>query len=178
VAAIDPLRAAVLKKKPSSTKLQPDVEKSFKDRLKATQALIDASKAQIAAQEKFESDQAAEKALTAKIPLTDKDKVIDGTRRLAELVALVELKGIDVKASKDLRSYPKDNWPQKPGELFADLFQMSVSQPKKLAAFDPDVAEFFKEPIGPKGKLKKQVDARIASMAKTSEAIEKKAAKP
>ncbi|MFL6260722.1 MAG: DUF4157 domain-containing protein [Thermoanaerobaculia bacterium] len=178
VASIDKSRAAVLKKRPGSTKLQPGVEKSLQDRLKATRALIDASKAQIAAQEKLESDKAAEKAASAKIPLADQNKVIDGTRRLAELVALVELKGIDVKASKSLRDYPKKNWPQKPGELFADLFQMSVSEPAKLKAFDPDIAEFFTEPIGPKGKLKKQVDAKIGAMAKSAQAIEKKAAKP
>ncbi len=172
IASIDKLRAALLKRQPDTKELKPAVEQSFKDRLKAARAVVEATKAQVEVQKKFEGAKVAEKATTAKIPLAGEGKVLDATQRLAQLVALVEIKKIDVKASPLLKDYPKDNWPQRPGELFADLFQMSVSEPKKLRAFDPDVADFFTEPIGAKGEMEKRVATKVGSMGKSAARIE------
>ncbi len=169
---IDKARDALLKKKPKTDRLRPEGEKSFKDRLKAARAVVKTTRDQAKEQKQFDADKAAEAAVSAKIPLVDKGKVIDASRRLAELVALVELKGIDVKGIEDLSPYVKKRWPQKPGELFAELFQLSITAPAKLEKLDADVAAYFREPLGPKGKLKKQVDAKVASMNATSKEIE------
>jgi hypothetical protein len=87
--------------------------------------------------------------------------VVNMPRRRAELIAMVDLKGIDVKKSKYLDEYPKDNWPHKPKELFADLFMMSRARPETLKQFDPDIARFYEDPIGPKGGWKRRVNRWI-----------------
>jgi hypothetical protein len=121
--------------------------------LKALEALRDAQK-------ELEKAEAGKKAASAEITVGAEKKGI--SRRLAELVALIDLKNIDIKAS-GLRSYVKDKWPDHPDEVFADLYQMSVTEKERLKAFDPDVADFFNTPIGAKGDWKARVDIWIKS---------------
>jgi hypothetical protein len=146
--------------KPGSSVVQSDVEAGQDANLAAAKEMLKALEVRRDAQEELETKTAAEAAASAEITLGGSKQKI--SRRLGQLVALINLKGIDIKKSQ-LRSYVKDKWPGDPGEVFADLYQMSVSEPEGLKAFDPDVADFFKDPIGPKAKWKPKADAWIKS---------------
>lgn len=141
-----------------SSVIQSTLEKSQDDNLAAARKMLTAVEALRDAQKELEGAEASEEAASAEIKAGAAEKKMP--RRLAELVALIALKKIDIKASK-LSSYVKDKWPDDPGEVFADLYQMSVTEKEGLKVFDPDVAKFFDTPIGPKGKWKAQVDAWI-----------------
>ena len=130
------------------------------DILKAMQELIDVQKV-------LEAAEAAEAATKTKAPGGPGGGKMETSRRLAEVVAIVAIKKIDVKNSGALGQYPKDHWPHEPGELYADLFQMSLTEPGGLKLFDPDIAAYFSQPIGVKSAdLKKKVEAWIAKQNK------------
>jgi hypothetical protein len=127
--------------------------------------MVKAFNERLAAQQKLEAARAAEAKEEAKVP--GGDGKIDASRRLAEVVAIVHIKKIDVKNSGAIGKYPKDNWPDHPDELYADLFQMSITEPGGLEVFDKDIAAYFRNPIGVKdAALKKKVDAWIAGQKK------------
>jgi hypothetical protein len=104
---------------------------------------------------------AALAAASASIRFADQD--LDISRRLAEVVAIVDLKRIDVPNSNLLRNYIKVNWPAHPEELWADLYQMSITNPDDVRALDTDLFVYYQAPIGPKGAMKARVDAWIRS---------------
>jgi Domain of unknown function (DUF4157) len=170
-AALKTARAkmADLKKKeaalpPGSSVIMNEVEGPLDARLALGAEIETAFDARLAAQQTLEPAEKLEKAESASIAFGPKGSVteLDISRRLAELIALVELKRMNIKSS-NLRDYIKDNWPKHPEELFADLYQMSVTEPDGLKVFDADMAAFFKSPIGPKGHWKKDVDTWIAN---------------
>jgi hypothetical protein len=99
--------------------------------------------------------------LRFKAPGAD-ESTIDTSRRMAEFVALVVLHNIEVKANLNIRIYVKNNWPQAPGELFADLYRISLTDPQDLKTqFGDDFVKFFTAPVGPKAPMNTQVDAWI-----------------
>jgi len=146
--------------------VQSDVEQAQAATLNALKKLEKQLIDNAEAQKQLEKGQAAKAASSAKIAVgKGKDKVdLDISERLAELVALVHLKGIDIAHDGILSDYVKGKWPTKPGELFADLYEMSVAEPEGLKAFDKDIAKFFENPIGPKKpwdeKVRKWINAR------------------
>jgi hypothetical protein len=151
-----------------SSAIDQTLEQAEDANLAASKALLSALEARSEVQQRLEAGQKAEKAAQRRITIgTGANKqTLDISTRLAELVALINLKKIDIKNS-DLSSYVKDNWPHKPGEVFAELYQMSVSEQEGLKKFDPDVAAFFTSPIGPKGAWIKKVSTWL-SARKTS----------
>jgi hypothetical protein len=162
IAARDKAKAAL---PAGSSAFQPTVEAGQDAALASIDDLVKALEERHAAQVALEKAEAAEAATVAKVP--GEDGKIDTSRRLAEVVAIVALKNIDVKNSSALRDYPKDNWPDHPDELYAELFQMSITEPGGLRVFDADIAAYFQPPIGVKdSKLKKRVDAWIAKQKK------------
>jgi hypothetical protein len=146
-----------------SSVVMDHVDGPIQDQMAAGERLVKALDARLASQEKLDPAQKAEARAKAKIKFKFNKETIalDITRRLAELVALVNLKGIDVKAG--FSGHVGDNWPKNPEELFAELFQWSISAPAGLNAFDADVAKFYKDPIGPKGTWKSKVDSWITT---------------
>lgn len=73
------------------------------------------------------------------------------SRRMAEFVALVVIRGINIAAHPNVRNYVKNNWPANPGELFADLYRISLTDSQALQNdFGADFVSFFTAPIGPK----------------------------
>jgi hypothetical protein len=125
----------------------------------AGDSLVTALESSKVARKNLEDAKAVQAA--SKVKFSNEGSTVDGTRRLAELVGLIHTEGIDVTQS-GLPSYITDNWPADPDELYADLFQMSVTEPAGLQTFDPDVAAFYQSPVGVKdAKLKKKVDAWI-----------------
>jgi len=172
--ALPKARASIddLKKKKSalpvgSSVVMDDISGGFEAQVVAAERLAVALDARLAAQEKL--DPAAKAEARAKVKITFKDQgsevELDISRRLAELVALVNLKGINIKKSK-LEPHPTVNWPNNPEELYAELYQMSISAPGGLKAFDEDIAKFYGSPIGPKGAWTKKVDDWIARHSK------------
>jgi hypothetical protein len=156
--AVDARNTARKALKPSSSVIDPTTEQAQAANLKASENLVKALEKRRDAQLKLDTADKAQKAVTAKLTFSTGGKQVslDVSRRLAELVALIHLKKIDIKKS-GLSDYVKGKWPDEPGEVFADLYQMSVSEQEALEKFDPDIANFFKSPIGPKGKWDKQV---------------------
>ena len=149
-----------------SSVVMDDVDGPIQAQMAAAERLVKALDSRLASQEKLDPAQKAEAQAKAKIKFKfGKETVdLDITRRLAELVALVNLKGIDVKAN--FKGHVGDNWPNNPEELYAELFQWSVSEPGGLKAFDADFARFYDDPIGPKGTWKSKVDSWITSHSK------------
>jgi hypothetical protein len=159
--ALTRARAAVakLKKKKAALPLgsrvvMEDAEAAFAQGLAAAAKVVTALSGRKGSEEKLESAVAEEEGASARIEFTSNGSTVelDTSRRLAELVALVDLKKIDVK--KQAPPYSAGKWPNEPGELYADLFQMSVTEKGGLKLFDPDVAKFFENPIGPKDPWK------------------------
>ncbi len=146
-----------------SSVIMPEVEGPLNARVAAGGVLATALEARVASQQTLESAEKLERAESAHIKFGSRKESADLSisRRLAELIAIVQLKGIDIKGGP-LRTYIKDNWPDHPEELYADLYQMSVTEPEGLKAFDADLALFFQNPIGPKGAWKAKVNQWIA----------------
>src|SRR5687768_11140693 len=107
--ALPKARASIddLKKKKSalpvgSSVVMDDISGGFEAQVVAAERLAVALDARLAAQEKL--DPAAKAEARAKVKITFKDQgsevELDISRRLAELVALVNLKGINIKKSK------------------------------------------------------------------------------
>ena len=164
--AIAARNAAKSKLPPTSSAPQTSVEAEQDSSFAAIDGIIKALEARLAAGKALEQGQAAEAAAKAKVPDGGGAK-LDASRNLAEMVAIVAIRKIDVKKSEVIRQYPKDAWPARPDELYADLFQMSLTEPGGLKAFSPDLADYFRQPIGVKDpKLKKQVDDWIAKQGK------------
>jgi hypothetical protein len=80
------------------------------------------------------------------------DKAVDATKRargktnlgsvaLEEFVAYVN----ERKISPRLTGYASENWPEKPQELYADAYALSLADPQFLNAFFPDLAAYFKK---------------------------------
>jgi hypothetical protein len=139
-----------------SSVVRDDLETTFQESLAAGVELAAALDARLAAQKAIDSGDAAQNAASAVIAADRKAgrNELHISRRLADLVALVELKKINIKGS-GLSDHVKNNWPNNPEELFADLFQMSFTEAPGLKVFDVDLSAFFQEPIGPKGPRKK-----------------------
>ena len=139
-----------------------EVDGPIETQMAAAERLVKAIDARLASQEKLDPAEKAEAQAKAKIKFKFKKDtiVLDITRRLAELVALVDLKGIDVKAG--FAGHVAENWPNHPEELYAELYQWSISEPGGLKAFDSEIAKFYENPIGPKGGRIGQVDSWIA----------------
>ncbi len=162
-ASIDDLKKKKLALPKGSSVVRDDIDGAFEAQVIAAERLALAFDARLAAQEKLDPAAKAEARANVKIKFKDHgtDVELDITRRLAELVALVNLKGINIKKS-GLEAHPTTNWPNNPEELYADLYQWSISEPGGLKAFDKDIAKFYESPIGPKGTWDKKVDAWIA----------------
>jgi hypothetical protein len=160
------LRKAAKAKLPAgSSAPQTSVESGQDAALAAIDDIVKAIEAKVEAQKELEKGEKAEAASKGKVP--GSVGKVDTSRRLAEIVAIVRLKKIDVKNSDAIGKYPKDNWPDHPEELYADLFQMSISEPGGLKVFDPDIAAYFEQPIGIKNAgLKKRVDEWVEKQKK------------
>ena len=138
-AALKAARAKVadlMKKKaalpPGSSVIMSDVEDPLNARVAAGGLLATAFEARLASQRTLESAEKVEQAASAHIrfgPKGGTDLAI--SRRLAGLIAMVELKGINIKGGP-LRPYIKENWPDHPEELFADFYQWSITEPDGL----------------------------------------------
>jgi hypothetical protein len=146
--------------KSGSAILSPTIETAQDASLDAAKAMLKALEGLRDARAELEKGKKAEKKASAEIKLGGKETGI--SRRLAELVALINLKKIKIKGS-GLSDYVTGKWPDDPGEVFAELYQMSVTEKEAIKKFDPDVAEFFDSPIGAKGKWKSKVDDWIKS---------------
>lgn len=157
--AQDALKDLLAKKRalpPSSSVVMDDVETALQGSVAAGAGLATALDARLVAQQALDPAEAATKAVSATLS-ADKRRgrpELHISRRLAELIALVELKGLDIKHHGPT-PYSQSKWPDHPEELFADLFQMSLTETPGLQAYDRDLAAFFVEPIGPKGHWKK-----------------------
>jgi hypothetical protein len=146
-----------------STMAQPDVESAQDAAIVAAEDLIKKFGELRDAQKALEKAKTAESATMTKLPGKDPAQQ---TRNVAEMVAILTLKKVDVKNSS-LPAHPKDHWPKNPREVYAELYQMSIVQPAGLKVFDPDIAEYFRSPIGVKdAKLKKRVEDFIAKQNK------------
>jgi hypothetical protein len=159
-AAVDKRRKARKALPAKSSAVLDDVESAQDANLAACQGLATAMQARLDSQVKLESTKSAEQEASATITIGTSKATV--SKRLAQLVAILAIKGIDIKKSR-LRDYVKDKWPSAPGEVFADLYQMSVSEAEALRSFDPDVADFFTPPIGPK----KKIAAKVSEWIKT-----------
>lgn len=162
--AIDLRNKAKAKLPAGSSVIDATLEQAENDSLAAAEDMLKALEARHQAQITAESATAAEEASKAKFdPGTG---VIDGTKRVAELVALVHLKGIDIKKHQALSDYIKKNWPAQPDELWAELYQWSISEAPGLKVFDPDIAAYYQSPVGVKDKkLQAKVDAWLKKRA-------------
>ncbi len=147
-----------------SSVVMDDIDSALETQVVAAERLAVVLDARLAAQEKLDPAERAEARATVRITFrhSGSEVQVNISRRLAELVALVNLKGINIKKS-GLEAHPTENWPNNPAELYADLYQMSISEPGGLKAFDEDIAKFYGSPIGPKGTWTKKVNDWIAS---------------
>jgi len=82
------------------------------------------------------------------------------SRRLAELVALINIRGVDIPNSR-LSEHARNHWPRDPAEVYANMYEASITQPRGLRTLDAAVADFFTQPIGPKGAFARQVNTWI-----------------
>ena len=155
--ALDKARKGLPK---GSTFANTAVERALQDQLAASAGLVTALEKRLAAEARLGTAKAAEKAASAKITVASGTGV-EMSRRLAEFVALVSLKKLDIK--ENFSGHVAENWPDHPEEAFAEMYSESKAQPKGLKKLDSDLFEFFNSPIGPKGKWKKLVDAWISS---------------
>ena len=62
------------------------------------------------------------------------------SRRLAELVALINIRRIDIPNS-GLPHHATSNWPHNPAEVYATMYEHSISQPLGLRRLDAAVAD-------------------------------------
>jgi hypothetical protein len=145
----------------SSSTISAATESNQDTNFTASEALVKALEASAAAQKKVEAATKAHGASTVKLQLSP-TLTIEVTRRLAELVALVNLRRVNV-ANSGLSTHATNNWPEDPAELYATLYQLSVSHPAQVTAFDARVAAFFRNPIGPKDQNVAQVNAWISA---------------
>ncbi len=96
-----------------------DVESTQNANLKAADDLLAALKAAAAAQAELDTATAAHDAATVTLKLSN-SLTITVSRRLAELVALINLRNIDIRNS-GLSSHATDNWPHNPAEVYATM---------------------------------------------------------
>jgi len=141
---------------------QATVQTGQDSALAAIDVILKAMQDRLDSQKELEKTRAAEAEIKGKVP--GSKARVETSRRLAELVAIVSIKKVDVKNNNAVHQYSKDHWPDEPGELYADLFQMSLTEPAALKLVDPDIAEYFTQPIEVKNAaLKKKVDAWVAA---------------
>jgi len=119
-------------------------------------------KARRDAQKDLDKAKSAERAVKASIKLGGASTPTGMSRRLADFVALLHVRGVDPTKHESKAPYGTSKWPDEPGELFADYYELSRTRPAFLKAIDSEVAKFFTDPIGVKDAgVKKKVDAWI-----------------
>ena len=154
---------AKIAKLPSGSSIRDSTWEAGLERTQqASENLAKALRARRDAQKTLEKAQAAERAVNAAIKLGGASAPTGMSRRLADFVGLLHVRRVDPTAHHDKAPYGTDNWPNSPGELFADYYELSRTRPEILASIDPEIVNFFKDPIGVKGKaLQAQVAAWI-----------------
>lgn len=144
-----------------SSVLSPAVESMQDANLVDADALLVALRASAAAQAQLDTATAAHDAATVTLRLSN-TLTITVSRRLAELVALINIRNIDI-ANSGLSHHAKSNWPHNPAEVYATMYEHAITQPRGLRTLDAAVADFFTAPVGPKGAFVPQIDRWIAT---------------
>ena len=146
----------------SSTVRDTARESDLKAAQQAAGKLVSALEKRRDAQRVLEGAQAKEAKTQEAIKMGAGAAPTSMTRRLAEFVAIIHIRKIDVATHEPMPEYGRENWPDRPGELFADLYEWSVTDPPSVGHFHPDIAAFFRPPIGVKDKkLRTEVDKWI-----------------